>query len=107
MDQEALERALRALEAQHDALRLRYDEREGRWRKRLAAGGEGISIERIDLSARVAAWLEAAIADADRRGLPELKPLLEGLAQSTTLLRRAHSEIDGRSAADGQDSDRK
>jgi hypothetical protein len=32
-------------------------------------------------------WLKAAIADAERRGLPELKPLLEGLAQATQLLR--------------------
>ena len=29
-------------------------------------------------------WLKAAIADAERRGLPELKPLLEALAQPTT-----------------------
>ena len=34
-------------------------------------------------------WLKAAIADAERRGLPELKPLLEGLAQATRLLRSA------------------
>ena len=34
-------------------------------------------------------WLKAAIADAERRGLPELKPLLEGLAQATLLLRSA------------------
>lgn len=34
-------------------------------------------------------WLKAAIADAERRGLPELKPLLEGLAQTTGLLRSA------------------
>ena len=27
------------------------------------------------------AWLQSAIADAERRGLPELKPLLEALAQ--------------------------
>ena len=33
------------------------------------------------------AWLKAAIADAERRGLPDLKPLLEGLAQATRLLR--------------------
>ena len=58
------------------------------------------------MSARVAAWLEAAIADAERRGLPELKPLLEGLAQSTNLLRDAHDEMDGRSAH-GQDGERK
>ena len=37
----------------------------------------------------LAEWLEAAIADAERRGLPELKPLLEGLAQATQALRDA------------------
>ena len=35
------------------------------------------------------AWLKAAIADAERRGLPELKTLLEGLAVATTALRNA------------------
>ena len=34
-------------------------------------------------------WLKAAIEDAERRGLPELKPLLEALAQSTRALRAA------------------
>ena len=34
-------------------------------------------------------WLKAAIEDAERRGLPELKPLLEGLAQATRTLRAA------------------
>jgi hypothetical protein len=34
-------------------------------------------------------WLKTALADADRRGLPELKPLLEGLAQATRALRAA------------------
>jgi hypothetical protein len=37
-------------------------------------------------------WLAAAIADAERRGLPELKPLLEGLARSTEGLRKADDE---------------
>jgi hypothetical protein len=32
-------------------------------------------------------WLDAACADAERRGLPELKPLLEALARSTAALR--------------------
>lgn len=36
------------------------------------------------------AWLKAAIADAERRGLPELKALLEGLAAATTALRQAN-----------------
>jgi hypothetical protein len=37
----------------------------------------------------VAAWLAAAVADAERRGLPELKPLLETMARSTAALRAA------------------
>ena len=35
------------------------------------------------------AWLHAACEDADRRGLPALKPLLETLARSTVALREA------------------
>ncbi len=35
------------------------------------------------------AWLQAAIADAERRGLPELKPVLETLARASTALRAA------------------
>jgi hypothetical protein len=35
------------------------------------------------------AWLQAAIADAEKRGLPELKPLLEALARATQALRAA------------------
>jgi len=34
-------------------------------------------------------WLKAAIADAEKRGLGELKPILEGLAQATRALRNA------------------
>lgn len=34
-------------------------------------------------------WLTAALADAERRGLPELTPLLQGLASSITALRAA------------------
>jgi len=32
-------------------------------------------------------WLKTAVADAERRGLPELKALLEQLARSTRVLR--------------------
>jgi len=35
------------------------------------------------------AWLQAAIADVERRGIPQLKPLLETLANATTALRAA------------------
>lgn len=42
---------------------------------------------------RIEDWLRAACADADRRGLADLKPLLEALARSTTSLRRAEDEI--------------
>ena len=34
-------------------------------------------------------WLEQALQDADRRGLPALRPLLEGLARATSALRKA------------------
>lgn len=37
----------------------------------------------------IESWLRAAIADAEARGLPELKPLLEALARATTSLRGA------------------
>lgn len=37
----------------------------------------------------IESWLQAAIADAERRGLPELKPVLETLASATTALRAA------------------
>jgi hypothetical protein len=35
----------------------------------------------------IAEWLEAACADAERRGLPQLAPILETLARSTERLR--------------------
>ena len=37
----------------------------------------------------IEAWLQSAIADAERRKLPELRALLESLARSTTALRAA------------------
>lgn len=42
---------------------------------------------------RIEDWLTAACADAERRGLPELKPLLESLARSTAGLRAADETI--------------
>ena len=34
-------------------------------------------------------WLDAAVQDAGRRGVPKLRPLLETLAKSTSALRTA------------------
>ena len=42
----------------------------------------------------IAEWLENALQDADRRDLPALRPLLEGLAKSTTALRAADWNLD-------------
>ncbi len=42
----------------------------------------------------VDAWLAAAVADAERRGLAALKPLLEGLAKATSALRAADEELE-------------
>ena len=49
------------------------------------------------------AWLQAAIADAERRGLAELKPILETLARATTALRAAdfNDHAQGRRQAAG------
>ena len=52
----------------------------------------------------VEAWVAAAIADAERRGLPELRPLIEALAQATRALRAAdlprHEPVPGGSRDD-------
>ncbi len=37
----------------------------------------------------IKSWLDAAVQDAERRGLPALKPLLETLARATSALRSA------------------
>ena len=37
----------------------------------------------------IAEWLAEAKADAQKRGLPELMPMLDGLAQATERLRAA------------------
>jgi hypothetical protein len=53
-------------------------------------------------------WLDNATQDAERRGLPALKPLLEVLARSTSALRVADwngdatGEFDLPRAADGR-----
>ena len=41
----------------------------------------------------VESWLDAAIADAERRGLTGLKPILETLARSTVALREADRQF--------------
>jgi hypothetical protein len=64
---------------------------------------DGARVDPID------AWLSAAIADAERRGLAELKPLLEGLARSTRQLRAAewndYVPTDGRPVRRGLESE--
>lgn len=59
------------------------------------------------LARTVEGWLRTAVEDAERRGLPELKPLLEALARSTTGLRAADAaarEEDAGSHPDGEDA---
>jgi hypothetical protein len=41
-------------------------------------------------------WLQVAIADAEKRGLPGLKPILETLARATKALRAADFNDDAR-----------
>jgi len=42
---------------------------------------------------QIEAWLAAAIEDAERRELPDLKALLETLARSTAALRAAEAQF--------------
>jgi hypothetical protein len=42
---------------------------------------------------QIDAWLTAACDDAERRGLPELKPMLQTLARSTAALREADRSV--------------
>lgn len=49
----------------------------------------------------IEAWLQAAMADAKKRGLPELESLIESLAQSTRALRRADFNDDAHGPAVG------
>ena len=45
-------------------------------------------------------WLENAIQDAERRGLPTIRPLLETLARSTSGLRTADWNFDATGNSD-------
>jgi hypothetical protein len=38
-------------------------------------------------------WLKLSQTDAERRGVPELKPILEALARATTALRAADFNV--------------
>jgi hypothetical protein len=58
----------------------------------------------------VAEWLALAKADAEKRGLPDLIPVLEGLAKATTQLRAADwnhdADQDPKDAGEVADDDR-
>jgi len=45
-------------------------------------------------------WLENAVRDAERRGLPALRPLLETLARATAALRKADWNLDASGQSD-------
>jgi hypothetical protein len=51
---------------------------------------------------RLEAWLAAACADAERRGLGELRPLLESMAKSSAALRDADAQLDVLEQAEAQ-----
>jgi non-ribosomal peptide synthase protein (TIGR01720 family) len=60
----ALEGALAALLDRHDALRLRFEDRDGEWGQRVEAPGGPVPLVRLDLSALPAAARDAAFAAA-------------------------------------------
>jgi len=48
----------------------------------------------------IKSWLDNATHDAERRGLPALRPLLEALARSTSALRSADWNFDATGESD-------
>ena len=48
-------------------------------------------------------WLQSAVADAERRGLPELKPLLEALAKTVAAVRAADFNVNAADAKPGHE----
>jgi hypothetical protein len=46
-------------------------------------------------------WLDNAVQDAERRGLPALRPLLESLAQAASALRTADWNADATGESHG------
>jgi len=48
----------------------------------------------------IKSWLDSAVQDAERRGLPTLRPLLETLARATSALRTADWNHDATGDAD-------
>jgi hypothetical protein len=55
------------------------------------------------MSPEVSAWLARAVADAESRGLPELKPLLETLSRSLQALRDADRQFQHPGTLDDDD----
>jgi hypothetical protein len=53
----------------------------------------------------VASWLARASADAESRGLAQMKPLLETLARSTQALRDADEEFAHPAVPPAEDTD--
>jgi hypothetical protein len=49
----------------------------------------------------IKAWLDNAVQDAERRGLPALRPLLESLAQAASALRTADWNADATGESHG------
>lgn len=58
-------------------------------RKYSDEGGGRSALSLLVKDMTIAEWLATAKADAEKRGLPELIPMLEGLAQATERLRAA------------------
>lgn len=58
------------------------------------------------MSPAVEAWLARSVADAEARGLPQLKPLLESLARSLQALRDADAEFGHPAVPDTDDQTR-
>ena len=55
---------------------------------------------RVVTPVTIKSWLDSAVQDADRRGLPGLRPLLEALARASSALRTADWNADATGQSD-------
>ncbi|MEI9936660.1 MAG: non-ribosomal peptide synthase/polyketide synthase [Pseudomonadota bacterium] len=103
LSQEALKRTLEVLVSRHDALRLRFSQRDGLWTQRVASDVERQEVELVDLS-RTQVWEEALEIEGERvqRSLDLARgPLLRACyfrlpgGESRLLLVVHHLAVDG------------
>jgi acyl-CoA synthetase (AMP-forming)/AMP-acid ligase II/acyl carrier protein len=91
VDALALERALRALEVRHEALRLRFEKRDAAWRQFFVPAGSAVRFTRMEVAAAPPERLQALRQELDQE-MPGQLDLLHGPVMRAVLLDRGPAE---------------